>query len=1609
MEAAQRRESLPVEEGRAESKQESTVAEVVEAGSRLRSARTLAARLQGGRELLEAARGHCAGTLDIGAVTEAGEALGEALAGAEGADRESLATLIHDFIDLARWPSVRRAAFPADADRPGGRWLDTIIRLIDEADFTVGRMFRQRAAQYPDKTLFIVPSGELVREYSWRQVARTTEQIAGGVLGTLGADPRVAIFSPNRVAGALCDLACLSNGIFNTMIAANATEAQLEHILLESGARMLVVSGGEQLQKGLAAHEKLPSLEWVMTLDELPSIPGARVMTLDQLIDRGKEVPRGVLEERATRVRSRDLATTMYTSGTTGTPKGIKFSHLNLVSKRFARATALPDIDDTEVFLCYLPLYHTFGRWLEMLAAVHLAGVYIFAESASIETLVQHMRRFQPTAMIGVPKKWIDLHRRIVATDEPPDDPDKVRRAINEVTGGRLRWGLSAAGRLDPTIFRFFQNNGIELLSGYGMTEATGGITMTPPGRYVDESIGKALPGIELGFADDGELLLRGPYVTSGYTDPQDEATAFKDGWFCTGDIVSQDSAGYLKHVDRKKDIYKNASGRTVAPQRVEGLFADFPEVSRVFAVGDGREYVTLLLRPNLDFPEVSFATMSPTAAREYFRELVATCNRFLAPFERVVNFALLDRDFSAEHGELTPKGSFRRSAVEQNFRHLIEPMYASSSVERVVEGMHVKVPIAFLQHLGATETGTRADENGLEFKAVDRKLGIRRDTETADRIWIGNCCYDGIGKVVDLDDWLRLPQLWVGNAELTHITGDNILLWSLSAVDRATRSRMVRMEPPQVPIDEWRNRLDASRDTAVSLLTVHAAAVALSGGSREVALRAVDHLAYAMTAGRVRYQELAESHLQHASQHAELAVRSRAFVALLEHQPVDAFSGTAALFCESQLDFLDEEACARIAEIGVDSERWQRLSRAFSSLRQRVTRAESARTGAFAIRLCRALGRIADLQEDFYIPARRELLAWLLAPVAATIRDAAGEILEAMTSGFRRRFEREQLQATDPQTGREYGWAEAIQFEDGIDPQERDRIAEAVRDTELVREAVYLLHQKRQISLTDLAPRSIWISLVGTRFGRSIYHVGVRLRSLERCDFAIHVRNTASAGTFLTDLQLMGVAAGGPGEAPLTPQLGGYWADCGIATAEHPSGESVETVARHMHEHPDHDIRVRLRNAWQHLCWSALTAAFEFHRRTEGQWVLAGTVARDISVPLNDFEENTRIFSAAGWQRFNGTLDLILKLKRAFLDRVRFHYPALAAETHDKTLFAAAIEANGLPEGLALLRNALDEAKGTPASDDETAELCRGMNEYVERVEESGYVPKSLHFAIARYRTWSKQVPDADLHARAAQLRELQNNYRIEEVRRRFPGSRLRLYAKTVLENSPPEGRAIIEQAIHRLREGADIKEVLGHLYTELQEKLPSHDQHYFLTRAAYPHLELDEKAQLITTAEVGPDRAELVTLHRDRTGRELRVRPAANSHEVDALHRVFYIGGLGGGLTVHERLLVAVDQMSHVVGGVGYIRRTPSHVLLDKIAVLPRCRGRGIGQVLVHEFLRRQSADGVAIISAEFIRAGWLGQFGFGSHPRYAGVVLPLTEQVRPTSDADRRTADS
>ncbi|MEJ2188854.1 MAG: AMP-binding protein, partial [Acidobacteriota bacterium] len=291
------------------------------------------------------------------------------------------------------------------------------------------------------------------------------------------------------------------------------------------------------------------------------------VSSLEHLTTGAAEVSLDDLATRRSTLRIDDVATVMYTSGTTGSPKGITFSHRNIVFKRFARALALPEIGEDDRFLCYLPLFHTFGRFLELTGCVFWGATYCFAENPGVETLARQMRELEATVLISIPMKWMQLYESVRQNvDTETADDAEIEPAVRRLVGPGLRWGLSAAGYLDPEIFRFFQRYGVELMSGFGMTEATGGITMTPPGRYREASLGPALPGIEISLAEDGELLIRGPYVMRGYLDPPEGVESFDpEGWLHTGDLMEMDDDGFIRIVDRKKEIYKNLNGQTIS------------------------------------------------------------------------------------------------------------------------------------------------------------------------------------------------------------------------------------------------------------------------------------------------------------------------------------------------------------------------------------------------------------------------------------------------------------------------------------------------------------------------------------------------------------------------------------------------------------------------------------------------------------------------------------------------------------------------------------------------------------------------------------------------------------------------------------------------------------------------------------------------------------------------------------------------------------------------------------------------------------------------------------------------------------------------------------
>nr|MCU0253208.1 AMP-binding protein [Acidobacteriota bacterium] len=395
--------------------------------------------------------------LDLDALGRVGGGLSAALGSAPAGPEHPLRQAAWSWLDVVRRPPVPRLVAAA---RRVESWWPLLLETIDASEFTFGRLFAQRAESLGPRTLFRVPARGPAGRLTWHEVSATVDRVARGLLALLdeAAPGPVAILSENRLEMALVDLACLSSGIVNVMIPPGSTEDDVEHVLNESGATVAVVSNEAQwakVQRGGRAGGRVTA---IVMFDTPPAeLPG--VTSFPELVARGRLVTLGRLTRARDAVRLSDLATVMYTSGTTGRPKGIQFSGRNVVTKRFARALALPALGESDVFLAYLPLCHTFGRYFEMCGAIYWGATYVFQESPAIDALVRNFQRYEPTVFISIPKKWTELHDEIARrVDLETASRDAVQAATRAVVGKRLAFGLSAAGYLAPSIFRFFQS-----------------------------------------------------------------------------------------------------------------------------------------------------------------------------------------------------------------------------------------------------------------------------------------------------------------------------------------------------------------------------------------------------------------------------------------------------------------------------------------------------------------------------------------------------------------------------------------------------------------------------------------------------------------------------------------------------------------------------------------------------------------------------------------------------------------------------------------------------------------------------------------------------------------------------------------------------------------------------------------------------------------------------------------------------------------------------------------------------------------------------------------------------------------------------------------------
>ena len=587
-------------------------------------------------------------------------------------------------------------------------------------------LFRERVAEYGERDVFYVRAGGGWRGSSWRQFGEDVEDFASALVASgLTRGRAVCVLMGNVPEWPVADLGAVAAGGMGCGLYPTSPAEQCQYIINHSDAEFVLADTAAQLDKVLSVRDRLPQVKTFITLDEEAARGRSGVVSYRDFLRLGRDRRAAVASElgaRAEGARAADTAVMVYTSGTTGLPKGACLSHRYIINSVESLRQTIP-VYDTDVSFSYLPYCHVAERISGLYNRLYAGAPAYFVDD--LARLGEYMLEVRPTVFASLPRFFEKIHARVLADLERA--PAEERRGFHEALetgrrlvrlrqaggpvpealgeeyeraarpalgrvkdyfGGRLRLATSGGAPLVGEVAEFFAAAGLPILQAYGLTENIC-VAFNRADNYKFGTVGPPMPGCEVRIAADGEIEVRGPAMFSGYyKEPEKTAEVMRDGWLLTGDLGELDADGFLRITGRKKELIVTSTGKKVAPSLVENLLKEHHLVSQAYVHGEGRSYLVALLTLNaaelaeharargLGGQDLAALTREPEILA-LVSGLVEGVNRRLSSTEQVKRFAVLERDFLVERDEVTPTLKVKRETIARHFADVLDRLYA--------------------------------------------------------------------------------------------------------------------------------------------------------------------------------------------------------------------------------------------------------------------------------------------------------------------------------------------------------------------------------------------------------------------------------------------------------------------------------------------------------------------------------------------------------------------------------------------------------------------------------------------------------------------------------------------------------------------------------------------------------------------------------------------------------------------------------------------------------------------------------------------------------------------------------------------------------------------
>lgn len=605
------------------------------------------------------------------------------------------------------------------------------MEVIQNNSSSIPATFIEKCRERGNTTAMRHKEYGLWREISWTEYYHQSACLSHALM-QLGVEfgDFVGIIGENCPEWLYMDMGIQMAGARTVGIYTTNSWQQVQYILQHANCKVLFAENEEQVDKWLHMKDDLPNLKYVIYWDKkgLERLEDPQLLFYDDVIEQGRQSLEAQAElhlKRVEKVKAEDLAILVYTSGTTGQPKGAMLSHQNILWV----AEMLKSYDDAlmgqnDYTMSFLPLCHIFERMFGVYLPLILGYVTNFAES--VDTLAQNMTEIRPTVVYAVPRVWEKFQSRIIIkmSDAPwinrqlfklavkvgtkytekrlrnqnPGLPLNIARflaywailyPLKYMLGmNRIRFAFSGAAPISPKVMKFYHMLGIKLVEGYGMTETCALISISTLTDFKIGYVGQPLKASEVKLSEEGEILVRHPGVISGYyKNPEATDRALKDGWLHTGDIGEFDEEGYLKIVDRKKDIIITAGGKNIAPQKIENKLKFSPYINDAIVIGDQRKFISAIIvldEENINKyardKKIQYSAYSELATHpeviKLIDKVVQEVNKEVARVETIRKFTILDKRLYVEDGEVTPTMKVKRKFINEQYHDLIESMY---------------------------------------------------------------------------------------------------------------------------------------------------------------------------------------------------------------------------------------------------------------------------------------------------------------------------------------------------------------------------------------------------------------------------------------------------------------------------------------------------------------------------------------------------------------------------------------------------------------------------------------------------------------------------------------------------------------------------------------------------------------------------------------------------------------------------------------------------------------------------------------------------------------------------------------------------------------------